>query len=291
MLLYYHSNMEVVVKDLVTLVGALRTELDSLREEVRQLKKQREVTKEETSSKGTSSWRVAKDRGLKKTLIKPPSNAIATSNSFDVLEDECCGETVDRAKGKATKRKEAQAPQKVKEVPKQTLVVGDSQIRYLDRTFCARDRGNRLRVCYPGAGIGDIINNMNDIMAGNGNNPIICISVGGNDVGRVRSEELIQRYKTAIELVRSKGGIPIICGILPRKGVGNEWISRALGVNCRLERYCKSNAISFIDNWEHFYGRNEMYARDGVHLSRAGVVAVANSLEEVVRGVCLGLNC
>ncbi|XP_069158145.1 uncharacterized protein [Procambarus clarkii] len=99
------ATMEGLVKELVNLVGALRTELDSLREEVRQLKQHQEETKEATSVKKTSSWQVVKDRGLKKTLAKPSPNSLRTSNAFDVLEDECCGEPmVQRGdKGRATR--------------------------------------------------------------------------------------------------------------------------------------------------------------------------------------------
>ncbi|XP_069191429.1 uncharacterized protein [Procambarus clarkii] len=266
--------------------------MDSLREEARQLKL-REETKEININK-TSPWKVAKDRSPKKTLTRPPTDAPRTANSFAVLEDERCGEPAAHSERKSVRSGGAQAPQaaqKVKEAPKRTLVVGDSQVRHLDRTPCARDRGNRSRARHPGAGIGDIVGNMNDTMMGNRNKPTICISAGGNDVGRVRSEELTQKFRTATELVRSKGGIPTTCGTPPRKGVGNERTSRAPGANRRPERYCKSNATSPTDNWEHPHGGNEMHARDGAHPSRAGAAAAANSPEPVVRGARLGPNC
>ncbi|XP_069183437.1 uncharacterized protein [Procambarus clarkii] len=129
--------MEVEVKELMNPVGALKTELDSLREEVRQLNQHREETKEETNIKKTSSWKVVKDRGLKKTLAKPPTDILRTSNAFAVLEDESSGEPY---KGKATKNNEAQVPQgaqKEKEGTKRILVVGDSQVRKIgDRSCC-----------------------------------------------------------------------------------------------------------------------------------------------------------
>ncbi|MEJ1857862.1 hypothetical protein, partial [Escherichia coli] len=39
--------------------------------------------------------------------------------------------------------------------PGNIVIVGDSQVRYLDREFCDKDRKRRTRVCFPGAGIGD----------------------------------------------------------------------------------------------------------------------------------------
>ena len=40
--------------------------------------------------------------------------------------------------------------------------------------------------------------------------PTVCISAGGNDIDRVR------RYREALGRVRDLGGIPVMCGILPR---------------------------------------------------------------------------
>lgn len=96
-------------------------------------------------------------------------------------------------------------------------------MKYLDRTFCAREiKENRLRVCYLAAGTGYIVNNTSDIMAGHVNNPVICLNPGRNEVGRVRSKALTQKFKTVIELVNRKQERNPYNIILPRKGVGNE---------------------------------------------------------------------
>ena len=97
------------------------------------------------------------------------------------------------------------------------LVVGDSQVRFLDRAFCARDRKHRMRVCFPGAGIGHVSERIEACMAGEGTKPIVCLSAGGNDIGRIGSEELLRRFKEVLGKIRDKGGIPVVCGILPRR--------------------------------------------------------------------------
>ena len=38
---------------------------------------------------------------------------------------------------------------------------------------------------------------------------------GGNDLGRIRSEELFRSYKEALGRVRDLEGSPVLCGILP----------------------------------------------------------------------------
>ena len=83
--------------------------------------------------------------------------------------------------------------------------------------FCARDSERRMCVCLPGAGIGEMSDRLEDVLVGEGNAPTVVISTGGNDLGRIRSEELFRKYKEALGGVRDLGGSPVLCGILPRR--------------------------------------------------------------------------
>ncbi|MPC90546.1 hypothetical protein E2C01_085538 [Portunus trituberculatus] len=47
----------------------------------------------------------------------------------------------------------------------------------------------------------------------------------------------------------------------------------------RLGDHCRSNGWALIDNWDLFYGKDTLYARDGVHFSRQGVRVLAETLE------------
>ena len=71
----------------------------------------------------------------------------------------------------------------------------------------------------------------------------------------------------------------MVCGVVPRRELGAEWLSRAIAVHCRLANHCKGNGCTFIDKWDLFYGKDTLYARDGVHLSRKGVRAMPGKLE------------
>ena len=79
--------------------------------------------------------------------------------------------------------------------------------------------------------------------------------------------------------VRDRGGIPVVCGVLPRRDYGREWLSRALSINSRVAKHCESNGWAFLDAWDLFYGKDNLFARDGVHLSRLGVGVLARALE------------
>ena len=56
-----------------------------------------------------------------------------------------------------------------------------------------------------------------------------------------------------------------------------------LGLNERLMRMCGEDGVSFMDEWSRLYGRQELYARDGVHFSRKGMQELSECLERVVR--------
>ena len=134
-------------------------------------------------------------------------------------------------------------------------------------------------MCLPGAGVGDVAERLEGVLGGEGVAPTVCISAGGNDIGRVRPEELWRRYRQALGRVRELGGTPVLCGILPRRSAGVRWWSEATALISRLADHCRRNGFLFIDNWSYFYGKDHLYSRDGVHLSEMGTEALAWSLQ------------
>ena len=135
---------------------------------------------------------------------------------------------------------------------------------------------------YPGGGIEAISDRVGGLVK---KGDVVCIVAGGNDVQDGRSEDLIRRYREALEKVRMEGGSAVACGILPRFGYSREWASRALGINQRIEKYCRDNNVAYVDGWEYFHGYRKLYARDGVHFSRLGVSVLAGLIDRAV-GFC-----
>ena len=82
--------------------------------------------------------------------------------------------------------------------------------------------------------------------------------------------------------IRDNGGIPVVCGILLRGGNGGECLSRAISLNSRLAAHCDRNGWLFIDTWNLFFGKEELYAKDRVHLSFQGVEVLSNALERAL---------
>ena len=95
-------------------------------------------------------------------------------------------------------------------------------MRGLGRVFCARDARRRMCVCLPGAGVGDVDERLEDVLAGEGVAPVVCLSAGRNDMSRVRPEELLRRYRQALGRVRDLGGTPFSV------------VSCLLGLRCKM---------------------------------------------------------
>ena len=109
--------------------------------------------------------------------------------------------------------------------------------------------------------------------------PIVILSAGGNDLCKVRSEELFRGFRQALDNIRSKSRIPVVCGVLPRRVLDDEWLSKAIVVNCKLVNHCKGNVWTCIYDWDLYYGKNTLYARDRLHLSCQSVGVMAGTLE------------
>ena len=90
------------------------------------------------------------------------------------------------------------------------------------------------------------------------------------------------QYRELLREIRESRRRCIVSGVLPRQQVGGQWLSRALSLNDRLRSLCGESGIGFMDEWDRFYGRQELYAMDGVHLNRKGVQELSECLERAV---------
>ena len=49
-----------------------------------------------------------------------------------------------------------------------------------------------------------------------------------------------------------------------------------------MKRVCKKEDVGYLDLWDSFVGKEEMYARDGLHLSGKGAAVFAEGLSGAV---------
>ena len=55
-----------------------------------------------------------------------------------------------------------------------------------------------------------------------------------------------------------------------------------MAVDGMVERLCKEEEVRYVDLWDIFVGKEEMYVRDGLHLSGKGAAVFAEELSGTV---------
>ena len=60
-----------------------------------------------------------------------------------------------------------------------------------------------------------------------------------------------------------------------------------MAVNGMVKRLCKEEEVGYVDLWDSFVGKEDMYARDGLHLSGKGAAVFPEGLSGAVAS-CLG---
>ena len=54
--------------------------------------------------------------------------------------------------------------------------------------------------------------------------------------------------------------------------------STRMAVNVMVQQLCREDEVGFVDLRDSFVGKEEMYMRDGLHLSRKGAAVFAEGL-------------
>lgn len=151
----------------------------------------------------------------------------------------------------------------------ETLVLGDSIVRHQAVEFVHRCKAKRRVICKPGATIEKIRGALAEVDVSSRETLIIC-HVGTNDLRRTRSEDLLAKYRQLISNLKAKTDRVAITSILPRMYDDDELYSKLTYTNRALETICKSNGVSFINLFDDFRERPDLFLRDGLHLNDVG---------------------
>ena len=85
-------------------------------------------------------------------------------------------------------------------------------------------------------------------------------------------------------LEEARVGQIILSGILPVFGnrIDGYRNSKRMAINGMVKRLCKEEDVGYVDLWDSFVGKEEMYLRDGLHLSGKGAAVFAEGLSGAV---------
>ena len=164
---------------------------------------------------------------------------------------------------------------------KDTIYVGDSIMRKTDSRL---SKGEDVVVCLPGARIEHVTERVEKIM-GRGNGGTILVHVGTNNADKEGTTAIVEKYRDLLKKTKqARVGQIIISGILPVFGnrIQGYRNSKRMAVNGMVERLCKEEDVGYVDLWDSFVGREDMYGRDGLHLSGKGAAVFAEGLSGAV---------
>ena len=162
-----------------------------------------------------------------------------------------------------------------------TIYVGDSIVRKTDTRL---SKGKDVVVCLPGARIEHVTERVEQIM-GRGNGGSILVHIGTNNADKEGTTAIVEKYRNLLKKTKqARVGQIILSGILPVFGnrIRGYRNSKRMAVNGMLKQLCREEDVGYVHLWDSFVGKEEMHARDGLHLSGKGASVFAEGLSGAV---------
>ena len=120
---------------------------------------------------------------------------------------------------------------------------------------------------------------------GRGNGGTILVHIGTNNADKEGTTAILKKYRSLLKKTKeARVGQIILSGILRVFGTRSQGYrnSRRMVVNGMVKQLCMEEEVGFVDLWDSFVGKEEMYLRDGLHLSGKGAVVFAKGLSGAV---------
>lgn len=186
---------------------------------------------------------------------------------------------------KSPKVRREKKSRKLSKDTKNIVIVGDSIVRHMDKA--CNQEGDVVRLCYPGSKIEHITERVQNIVSGEGNNPVILTHVGTNNLSKDTSNTMIKKYEGMIDKFRSycPQAHIVVSGILDRRD--NKELRRGVPrVNKKLQDLCQRKGVEFLDH-SLLTHREGWLSKDKLHLNRRGNMLLGDSFRRSIRE---GLN-
>ena len=164
---------------------------------------------------------------------------------------------------------------------KSRIFVGYSIVRKTDSRL---NKGEDVVVCLPGARIEHVTERVEKIM-GRGKGVTILVHIGKNNADKEGTRAIVDKYRELLKKTKeARVEQIIVSGILPVFGnrIDGYRNSKRMAINGMVKRLCKEGEVGYVDMWDSFVGKEEMYVRDGLHLSGKGAAVFAEGLSGAV---------
>ena len=109
--------------------------------------------------------------------------------------------------------------------------------------------------------------------------------IGTNNADKEGTTAIVDKYMKLLKKTKEARVEQIILsGILPVFGnrIDGYRNSKRMAINGMVKRLCKEEEVGYVDMWDSFVGKEEMYVRDGLDLSGKGAAVFAEGLSGAV---------
>ena len=104
---------------------------------------------------------------------------------------------------------------------------------------------------------------------GRGKGGTIMVHVGTNNADKEGTTEIVDKYRNLLKKTNeARVGQVILSGILPVfgtriDGYRNSKRMDPMAINGMMKRLCREEGVGYVDLWDSFVGKEDMYVRDG----------------------------
>ena len=159
------------------------------------------------------------------------------------------------------------------------------------KVYCLTAELARLTDIVKGTQSGGRVIARTENVLGHGQGGSILVHVGTNNADRDGTTRIVKRYRELVEtLKKTRVEQIILSGILPvLRGRGTTFRNcKRMAINGLLEQMCEEEGVGFVDLWGYFVGKEDMFMRDGLHLSGKGAAVFS---ENLLRSMNNGTGC
>ena len=172
-----------------------------------------------------------------------------------------------------------------------TLLIGDSIVRDQGNHLINKNKQRRKLKALPGSKVGNIIEEVKSLE--NKRSRYVIVHAGSKDLclgnrKTFHSEPVIAKLETLADSLFEKTERGIMIGLLPRIYSNHLDLSKTIGVNERMNKYCKKKGVEFLDVWNAFIGKKHLFMNDGIHLNTLGNIKLGELIDKKCNNFPIG---